>query len=388
METNEKPDWVNDVPERYGADWPEERRCAYVFRRQCSRHDRDALGRPCGYPTEDGQEYCLFHQEGDKPTDRLRREIQHAVMEGVHLSEANLWGADLVHTRLCYATLVGADLVTVSLKQANLGGANLSSADIALGDLSDAHLHSADLSNADLAGANFAGANLQIANLTGARLSGAKIAPNVDLDGVTWCAADTRPAWRKWLQVGEPMLRDELEAGAVPYDLHECERLYRQIKLCYQESGQYDDAGRFFVREMECKRKQLPRWSLMRPVYHVLHFLSDYFENPWRVVVIGAIVMLLWAVAQGAVGVHLPADGTGVEGPTVAGPGFGSFDWPSLQAFGRALYFSAITFTATGYGDYVPAHGWGQFLAATESLIGVFMMATFLVCLARKFGRA
>lgn len=58
------------------------------------------------------------------------------------------------------------------------------------------------------------------------------------------------------------------------------------------------------------------------------------------------------------------------------------------QPLSRALYFSAITCTATGYGDYVPSQGLGQFLAATESLIGVFLMAMFLVCLARKFGRA
>jgi len=47
-----------------------------------------------------------------------------------------------------------------------------------------------------------------------------------------------------------------------------------------------------------------------------------------------------------------------------------------------------MTFTATGYGDYVPRPGWGQVLAATEAVCGVFLMALFLVCLARKYGRA
>ena len=72
----------------------------------------------------------------------------------------------------------------------------------------------------------------------------------------------------------------------------------------------------------------------------------------------------------------------------MVGPGL---TWPSLGglgAFGHALYFSAITFTATGYGDYVPAWGWGQVVAACETMSGAFLMAMFLVCLARKFGRA
>jgi hypothetical protein len=141
---------------------------------------------------------------------------------------------------------------------------------------------------------------------------------------------------------------------------------------------------------MECKRKQLPSWSPMRPVYHVLHFVSDYFESPWRVVVIGLLAILLFAFFHANIGFvwasgkDVPVGGQDIGG---AGATLNPFaaDW---VAMGRALYFSAITFTATGYGDYVPGEGWGQFLAATESLIGVFLMAMFLVCLARKFGRA
>lgn len=105
-----------------------------------------------------------------------------------------------------------------------------------------------------------------------------------------------------------------------------------------------------------------------------------------------ALICLIGFRAHGravgiAAGVRLPANPlTGAPGPAVAGPGL---TWPSLEGvrtFGYALYFSTITFTATGYGDVVPSVGWGQAIAATETLAGVFLMATFLVCLARKFG--
>lgn len=224
----------------------------------------------------------------------------------------------------------------------------------------------------------------------GAELFDADIGPDVDLDGVHWWPEDRRPAWQRCLQLDTPTLRAETDIETQDrVRIHVCERLYRQIKRAYQTSGHYDEAAGFFVREMECKRKQLFPFDPMRLIYHALHFVCDYFENPWRVAGISLSLILLFALLQGAVGIHLAASSQPpTEGPLVAGPGLAAPTAENIAAFGRALYMSAITFTATGYGDYVPAWGLGQFIAAIEALLGVFLMATFLVCLARRFGRA
>ena len=50
------------------------------------------------------------------------------------------------------------------------------------------------------------------------------------------------------------------------------------------------------------------------------------------------------------------------------------------------LYFSAITFTTLGYGDFRPLEGWGRILAGSEAFIGAFMMALFVYTFARKMG--
>jgi len=404
-----------------------------VFGRLGAHRDRSVRGRACGYPTEHGQEYCLFHRDDESYANNLRAEIEQAAAEGACLREAKLsgadlgganlsgaeprwashsganpWFADLSGAELHFANLSGARLDGADLSGAKLNGANLSGAKLNDANLSDAELNGANLSGAELEEANLSGAELfvanlsdaelrladllgttlRFANLSNARLCNAKISPDTDLDRVMWWAEDKRASWPKWLQIREPVLREEGEARDEDA-LANCERLYRQIKRCYQESGQYDTAGIFFVREMECKRKQLPRWSLMRAVYHVLHFVSDYFENPWRVVVVGLLVILLFAFVHAgigffwAVGKGCPQGGQAIGGGITLSP-FAA-DW---AAMGRALYFSAITFTATGYGDYVPNPGCGHFFAGLESLIGVFLMAMFLVCLARKFGRA
>jgi len=59
--------------------------------------------------------------------------------------------------------------------------------------------------------------------------------------------------------------------------------------------------------------------------------------------------------------------------------------WP--LSFGRALYFSIITFTTLGYGDIKPTPGWGSALCATEAILGGIMMALTVLVIGRKFMR-
>lgn len=378
------PDWVNDVPARYGPNWPEERRCRYEFRHACEYRGRSVYGRPCGFPVEDAKTDCHFHCGGWKQVTRLHVLMPEAASQGVYMGESVVPNG----------SFVGCCLSGALFRHSDFSGADFRGADLSHAELRETNLSGTDLSNADLSGAwlwraDFAGATLDSAKLSDSQVCGARMADTTDLTGIAWWADDARPMVHRWLHVREPVFREEREAED-DYDLAFCERAYRRLKRWYHSSGDYDQASTFFIREMECKRKQLPRWSLMRAVYHVLHFASDYFENPWRVIVIGGLIILLFAFLHAGTGLvcaagnDLQSDGHDIGGagctlnPLIA-------DW---AAMGRTLYFSAVTFTATGYGDYVPAEGWGQFLAAAESLTGVFLMAMFLVCLARKFGRA
>jgi hypothetical protein len=49
-------------------------------------------------------------------------------------------------------------------------------------------------------------------------------------------------------------------------------------------------------------------------------------------------------------------------------------------------YFSIITFTTIGYGDYAP-RGWVRWVAGLEGFLGLFLVAVFTVSFARKFIR-
>ena len=57
-----------------------------------------------------------------------------------------------------------------------------------------------------------------------------------------------------------------------------------------------------------------------------------------------------------------------------------------IKNFPNSLYFSLITFTTLGYGDFRPLEGCGRILAGSEAFIGAFMMALFVYTFARRTG--
>jgi hypothetical protein len=59
---------------------------------------------------------------------------------------------------------------------------------------------------------------------------------------------------------------------------------------------------------------------------------------------------------------------------------------PAHTRMATALYFSAITFTTVGYGDWHTV-GWARFFAAAEALSGITIMSAFTVILVRKIIR-
>ena len=59
---------------------------------------------------------------------------------------------------------------------------------------------------------------------------------------------------------------------------------------------------------------------------------------------------------------------------------------PILGGFLNCLYFSVVTFTTLGYGDFQPVVGLSRFFVSIEAIIGAFTMALFAYTLGRKTG--
>jgi len=270
--------------------------------------------------------------------------LQAAYLSLANLQEANLWSANLQR-----AILLGANLQGAFLQRANLQGADLWDA-----NLQGANLAYANLQEANLRGANLQGTDFRHADLSRARLYDADLSRETRLEDVDWGP--------KYILAHEQEAEKEKDKATKRERLKEAENVYRMLKQWHTNAGIYDIAGRFHYREAEAIRKGL-RWKEKpwpKLWNWVFRLLCGYAERPEWVVFWAAVVVFGLAAIYSA----------------------------SALTFLDGLYYSAASFTALGYGLWVPAtEGWVKGLGAIEAFIGVFLIALFLITFVRKMTR-
>jgi len=292
-------------------------------------------------------------------TNLSEAELKRADLSGAELNKASLFKAYLKGSNLSYASLERARLSGAELKITNLSGAKLGRA-----DLSDAGLIGANLSGADLRGADLSGAWLERADLTNALLHWANL---TDARGLTKENFSEKPTEEE---------RKETWAFKMSY---------LTVKKYFSLSGQYDDVSWVAFRERTLERVALanelkkelwiiawliPAW--WKTVFRwfgskVMSLLNGYGERPLRVVLSSGVIVILFSIIY--------------------------YIFKCIQAypieklhFWDYLYFSIVTFTTLGYGDIRPlAVPWARMVASMEAFIGAFMIALFVLTLARRY---
>lgn len=301
-------------------------------------------------------------------------DLYSARLEEANLFEAHLEGADLAFVHLEGALLASANLKGACLDFAHLEGADLSDAhfeeaELWCANLQEARLYETHLEKANLSEANLKEAKLFYTHLEGARLSDAHLEgadlSDAHLEGAYLHGArfslDTRLEDVDW---GNYILAEEKDSEHPHFDM--AEKVYRRLKQWYTNAGMYDIAGKFFFRERTARRKAL-KWRpnpLPRIRQTLYWLLCGYGERPWQVFASATVVLFCLARVYFAIGTLTP------------------------NTFLNSLYYSAVSFTALGYGSWAPQPtGWVKGLGAVEAFVGVFMMALFLVTFIRKMTR-
>lgn len=94
-------------------------------------------------------------------------------------------------------------------------------------------------------------------------------------------------------------------------------------------------------------------------IRHFFHVISNVRPIVWICLYIGltpVFALIYWALPD-----------TQFRIPDGAGTDFGSW-----------LYYSIVTITTLGFGDYTPAHGWAQAVTAVEVMCGLTILGFFL----------
>jgi hypothetical protein len=317
-------------------------------------------GIPCRFKAAAGRRYCFWHDaEAPKTGPLVGPLLVRLSAEGVNMEGYQLAGIDLE----C-RSLRGGQLVKANLEGAHLFRADLDEAHLFSTNLKDATLFKASLVNANMRSANLSGTNLLGANLKGARLEGADMG-------------------RHSVLVNELKGNHEAKQGntveARKY-WHEAEEIYLALLNNYREAGRNEEASEMFYRMMVVKRKVMPKSSVGRWGSWCMDAVCGYGERPMRIVLSCLVLVLGCAALFFLLGIKSATTGEAV------GINTGSSFAHNMHDFGLCAYFSMITMTTTGYGDFIPNEVTRSF-AATEAFLGSFLMAVFILVFTRKMMR-
>ncbi len=148
------------------------------------------------------------------------------------------------------------------------------------------------------------------------------------------------------------------------------EELLQTVRACKQQfelAGDGEGASRVFVKENDIKLgvSKGKEWFFLS----VYKFLCNYGEAPRRVLLSALIVILVCSIFYTLGGIYSSKD----EIP--------------VNNFLTGIYFSVVTFTTLGYGDFSPLNPFIQIISALEAVSGLFLTSLFLATVIRKYSR-
>jgi len=151
----------------------------------------------------------------------------------------------------------------------------------------------------------------------------------------------------------------------------EAKEIYLTLKNNFHSTGRYDNESWAFKKEKDMERKSYSHFKTFHKWLWscFLNGIFGYGEQPGKVIISAISIILIFTFLFMSPGIS----GTGIGGSI-------------SKNFLDCVYFSVVTFTTLGYGDFHPLEGWGRIFAGTEAFIGALMMALFVYTFARRTG--
>ncbi|MBB6645640.1 pentapeptide repeat-containing protein [Halobellus ruber] len=292
---------------------------------------------------------------------------------------------------------VPPNFVSATLRNCDFSNQNLKNADFERTDLSEAKLTNADLRYANCESALFSRASLFRADLRGAKLSGAVLG-DVRIDEETKFLGhpsddrDTSPhtftAIRSRLTcVYDPGYEERNEHA----DVDKAKSVYRALEELGGKHARPRLQARSFVRRQDLQKQDYrddataddaaleerliagARWSRAK----VARATLLYGESPWRVIAWSFGIIFSFALLYPLGGWMKPTDGDPITYAQIAS---------NPVEILNAVYYSTLTYTALGFGDFQPV-GLGRLLTTLETGLGAVMLALLVFILGRRAAR-
>lgn len=273
---------------------------------------------------------------------------------------------------LCGARFANADLSDAVFRDADCRGADFEEAMLSRtilygSDFRDAYLASVLLGNAHVdddtrfVDRGFWSPRLGVGNHT------VRYDPRTDPQ---WDRDGDSPSRDDWSRESSDDSEDTTETGARS-KVQRAASVYARIEILAKENARSSLASTCFRwrKDME-RRRYRERAKRKWPLSYTAHLVTRYGDSPWRVVVWIGLIMVTFAGAYPLTPEGV-TDGNTDLSPTALG-------W---------VYYSVMTFTTLGAGQFDPQGSVGRTLAMGESLLGAAMLALLVAVLVRRAAR-
>ena len=321
-------------------------------------HYVNHLGECCHEPIHSpDSKFCYWHDhETDKSASDTAAKLEEyaragGMMHGICLKFANLENLNLV-------------------KMDGRHGFDLTGADLYRANLQSAHLYNIILIRANLMKVNLAHANLHCAHLEESNLLGVKF-HETKIEHIK--------TGRKIIQENrakELEAQGEYQQARDHYE--QAEEVYRNLRKASENQGIFNLAGSYLRKELTMRRMQMPLYSARRFYSKVVDLFCGYGEAPLRVVIFSLLLIFFSSLFYYIFGLRY-------AGMYRVFSLHNSFD-DNVIFFFECLYYSVVTFTTLGYGDFIPV-GFSRLVAALEAFTGSFTIALFVVVFVKKMTR-
>jgi len=317
--------------------------------------------------------FCWDHTKDKK---EHKETIKNLAKDRASFKGANLSKADLRNLDLSRLDLSGANLYRADLSGANLFDANLKKAELLGTDLSDADLTEANLKGAELTRCNLSSARLWHANLENANL----IEANLHMCDLWNAKLPNVRIWRTNLVTAISLCKGSFSFKPKKYftsykiderGAFSAEDAYRDLKKYFLASGRYKDASWASYKEKTMERMYFRKKRNFFAYFAslLMNLLCGYGEKPQRIIFSSIFVIFSYSLIYSILKMVIYADARHYA-----------------VTSGDYIYFSIITFTTLGYGDFIPKAAFvPRFIAASESFVGAFMIGLFIFTLARRY---
>jgi len=226
-------------------------------------------------------------------------------------------------------------------------------------------LHGANLFKAKCTNANLRYADLRECNILSTNFDNAR------LENINWGEDHIILQERQ----GDQLMKQGDKAAARE-KYHDAEEIYLTVKTHFNNKGNTNAVGHFFYREMVVQRMQIPLYSAKRLFFKLADISCGYGEKVWNIFSfsIGTIFLNAFFFMFG--GVNTPDGLARID--QVHGIG------DTISLYFDMAYYSIVTFTTLGYGEYTPASPFSKLLAGCEAFMGVFLVALFVISVSKN----